>query len=319
MTRHHYFVKIVTGALVAATMVVTALSNANAVGDTNLSSYVMKNPIAGASALPRSTLQPNLVKVEKALLPFAATTGTSKVALEGWASTRNDIQELVELSAFVEPVVDPLTQATEAVQTSCQSATGVTPKKVTSLKSIAGSLEAQCTSEKGVRLLTSISWVRSNVLALVIVSGTTKSEAEAWSLEQAKLIPARGVAIEPSTRLSKRYATITGPFFVAYNAWLVKFHAWAEVNGRAAQASVFDRPLVQELHRCAAKLAAAPWPSNAVPSITSLEKALNLIAKQLTHLSLVTPLTATTWGKTFAVKQHDVLRGLTAAQVASAR
>ncbi len=300
-------------------MVVATLSSATAVGDTNVSSYVMKNPIAGASAIPPSTLTPYLRKVEKALVALAPTTGTSKVALKGWVSSSNGIQELVELSAFVEPVVDPLTQVTEAVQSSCQSATGVTPKKVTSLKSIAGSLEAQCTSKKGVRLLTSIGWVRRNVVALVIVSGTTKSEAERWSIEQSKLIPPRGIAIEPSTILSTRYVNATGPFFVAYNEWLMKFHAWAEVNGTASQASVFDHPLIEELHACAANLAAAPWPNNVTPSILILEKALNLTAKQLTHLAFVTPLTATTWGRVFAGVQNNLLGRLTAAQVATAR
>ena len=312
------FVTTVSTAIVSVILAFVTATSASAVGDTKVSSYVMTNPIAGGSALPFSTLQPYLIKVEKALAPFEPTTGAAKVALKGWDSTSNGIQELVELSAFAEPIVDPSTQATEAVQSSCQSATGVAPKKVTSLKSIAGSVEAQCTSKKGVRLLTSISWARSNVLALVIVSGTTQSEAERWSHDQSMLIPTSGIALEPSTAVSRRYVKVTGPLFTTYNAWLVKFHAWALVNGTALQATVFDHPLVNELHACDTKLRAASWSSNAAPSVTSLEKALNVIATQLTDLSFVTPATATKWGNVFAVDQHNLLKALTAAQVATA-
>jgi hypothetical protein len=308
----------VSSAFLSVVLVFVTATSAGAVGDTKVSSYVMTNPIAGGSALPITTLQPYLIKVEKALAPFAPTTGAAKVALKGWDSTSNGIQELVELSAFAEPIVDPSTQATEAVQSSCQSATGVAPKKVTTLTSIAGSVEAQCKSNKGVRLLTSISWARSNVLALVIVSGTTQSEAETWSHEQSTLIPASGIAVEPSTALSKRYVKVTSPLFTTYNAWLVKFHAWAEVNGTAAQATVFDHPLVHELRSCDTELRATSWPSNAAPSVTSLEKALSVIATQLTDLSFVTPATATKWGNVFAVDQHNLLKTLTAAQVATA-
>lgn len=312
------FIKTTSAALLVAALTLTGTVSAGAAGDAKVSSYVMKDPIAGGSALAPSALAPYLTKVERALVPYAPTTGTAKVALNGWVSTSNGIQELVELSAFVEPIVDPPTQATEAVRSSCQSSTGVTPKKVTSLKSIAGSVEAQCTSKKGVRLLTSISWVRSNVLALVIVSGTTKSEAESWTLRQAKLIPSGGIATQSPTSISTQYDRSTGPLFVTYNAWLAKFHAWATVNGTAAQASVFDHPLVRELHACASSLGAASWPSTAAPSISSLEMAINVIATQLTGLSVVTPRTATKWGKVFAVDQHNLMLALTSAQATTA-
>jgi len=305
-------------AFVSVIVALSLSTGAGAVGDATVSSYVMTNPITGGSALRTTTLQPYLIKVEKALAPFVPTTGAAKVALKGWVSTSNGIQELVELSAFAQPIVDPPTQATEAVQSSCQSATGVAPKKVTSLKSIAGSVEAQCRSKKGVRLLTSISWVRSNVLALVIVSGTTQRVAETWSHEQSTLIPTRGITYQPSTALSTHYVKVTGPLFTSYNTWLAKFHAWAVVNGTASQATVFDHPLVQELHACDAALRASSWPSGAAPSITSLEKVINVIARQLTDLSFVTPSTATTWGKVFAVDQHNLLKSLTTAQVATA-
>jgi hypothetical protein len=319
MTYRARFITATSTALLVTALTLSGAVHAGAAGDVKVSSYVMKDPIAGGSALAPSALAPYLAKVEKALVPYAPTTGTAKVALNGWVSTSNGIQELVELSAFVEPIVDPRTQSTEAVQSSCQSSTGVTPKKVTTLQSIAGSVEAQCTSKKGVRLLTSISWVRSNVLALVIVSGTTKSEAESWTREQARLIPATGIATEPSTTISTQYARSSGPLFASYNAWLVKFHAWAAVNGTAAQATLFDRPFVKELHTCASSLAVASWPSTAAPAISSLETSVNVIATQLTGLSAVTPGTATKWGKAFAVDQHNLLKALTTAQAATAK
>ncbi len=311
-------VMIASSALLVSVITVTGAVTGGAAGNPLVNSYVMHDPAKGGSALPPSALLPYLSKVEKALLPFAATTGVAKVALDGWTSTKDGIQVVVELSAFTQPIVDSSTQAIEAVRASCQSATEVTPKRVSSLTSISGSVEAQCTTKEGVRLLTSVSWVRANVLALVIVSGTTRRQAERWSVVQAKLIPHDGFATEVATSTSTKYRASTDPLFASYNNWLTKFHAWAAVNGTAAQAAVFDRPLVAQLHASSTSLAATSWPNNAAHSIAALERAIQVIAKQLTNLALVTPTSAAAWGKVFTVDQQGLFRALTTAQGSTA-
>ncbi len=303
--------------MVATLVTVTAPSLALAAGDAKVSAYVMKNPVADAVALPASTIKPYLAKVLAALAPLEPTFGVAHVATVGWISQSNGVEDIIEIGAFTQPVVNPTVQAQSEVTGSCKTATGVTPKKTTTMKAIPGSTEAQCTNKKGVRLLTSIGWSSANVIVLDLISGTTKSEAQKWALQQFKDIPASGIVVEAPTALSTQYAAATTPMYNATNRWLIKFQAWEARNGTAAQAARFVRPLVVALNACAAKLSVGRWSSAAQPKINAAVKAINAFSTHVNGLAMVTEATASSWGTTYQRDQVALLTALTTAQRAT--
>ena len=305
---------IVTGVAVVASVTVTAPSLAGAAGDARVSAYVMKDPIAGAVALPTSTLQPYLAQVVAGLASLEPTYGVAHVATKGWISQSNGIEDIVEIGAFTQIIVNPTVQAQSEVLVSCKTATGVTPKKTTTLKGIPGSTEAQCVNKKGVRLSTSIGWSYANVIVLDLVSGTTKSVAQQWTLEQFKNVPATGIVVETPTQLSSQYAAATAPMYNAMNTWLIKFLAWANHNGTASQAAPFDHPFVVALNACAAKLSAERWSGAVQPNIDAAVKAIKVLSTHVDDLAFATPATAGSWGKTYGLDQVALLTALTTAQ-----
>jgi hypothetical protein len=312
--RRHGIVAVIA---VATLVAVTAPSFAGAAGDAKVSAYVIKNPIAGAVALPASTLQPYLNKVLAGLAPTAPTFGVVHVAMKGWISQSNGIEDLIEIGAFPHTVVNPAAQANDEVLVSCKTATGVTPKKTTALKGIPGSTEAQCVNKKGVRLSTSIGWSYANVIVLDLVSGTIKSEAEKWALEQFKNIPATGIVVETATPLSLQYAAATTPTYNAMNTWLLKFQAWANLNGTASQAAPFDHPFVEALNACAAKLTGEQWSGAVQPKIDAAVQTIKVLSTHINNLAFATQATARSWGKTNGLDESAFLIALTTAQRAT--
>jgi hypothetical protein len=308
----------VTGVAVAALASVATPSLAFATGSAKVGAYVMKDPIAGAVALPTSTLQPYLTKIVNGLKPFASTYGVANVAMKGWISRTNGIEDIIEIGAFPQPIVDPLSQSRAEVLVSCQSATKVTPKKTTALKAIPNSTEAQCVNKKGVRLLTSIGWADGNNLVLDLVTGTTKSEAEKWALEQFHTVPTTGIVLATPTPLSTRYAADTKPLYNAMNKWLVIFHAWATANGTASQAALFDHPYVVSLNAAAAKISGDQWSSATQPKIDAVVKAIKVLSTHINNLAFATEATAPAWGKKYAVDENALLTVLTTAQRSTA-
>jgi hypothetical protein len=302
---------IVTVATVATAF---AASSAGAVGDAEVSAYIMKDPVAGAVALPTSSIQPYLNKIVSGLETYKSTYGVAHVAMKGWISQSNGIEDIIEIGAFTQTIVNPAAQAQTEVLVSCKSATGVTPKKTTTVQSIPNSSEAQCVNKKGVRLLTSVGWSYANVLVLDLVTGTTKAQAQQWALEQFKKVPATGIATEAPTALSSQYAKATTPLYNAMNRWLVTFQAWANANGTASQAAPFDHPYVVALNASAAKLASEQWSSAVQPSIDAAVKAIHTLSLHVSDLALATPATAGSWGATYAIDQNALLTALTTAQ-----
>ena len=293
-----------------------AASSAGAVGDAKVSAYIMKDPVPGAAALPTSSLAPYLKKIVSGLETYKSTYGVAHVAMKGWISQSNGIEDIIEIGAFTHTIVNPSAQAQTEVLVSCKSATGVTPKKTTTLTSIPGSTEAQCVNKKGVRLLTSVGWSYANVLILDLVTGTTKAQAQRWALEQFKTVPATGIAVEAPTALSNQYVTATTPLYNAMNRWLVKFQAWANANGTAAEAAPFDHPYVVALNAFAAKLSSEHWSSAAQPAIDAVVNAVDTLSTHINDLALATPATAGSWGKSYAIEQNALLTALTTAQSA---
>jgi hypothetical protein len=305
---------IATGVAVATLLTVIAPSLAGAAGDAKVSAYVMKDPIAGAVALPASTIQPYLNKVLSGLAPLQATYGVAHVAADGWISQTNGIEDIIEIGAFTQTIVNPSVQAESEALVSCKSETGVTPKKTTTLKGIPGSTEAECTNKKGVRLSTAIGWSYANVIVLDLISGTTKAEAQKWTLEQYRQIPSTGIVVEPPTQLSSQYGAATTPMYNAMNTWLLKFQAWANVNGTASEAAPFDHPFVVALNACAAKLSGEQWSSTAQSKVDAAVKAIKTLSTHVNDLAFVTPVTANAWGKTYGRDQSLLLAALTTAQ-----
>ncbi|HEY5092082.1 MAG TPA: hypothetical protein VII60_02370 [Acidimicrobiales bacterium] len=305
---------IVTGLGVATFVTVTAAPLAGAAGDAKVSAYVMKDPIGGAVALPTSTLQPYLAKVLAGLTALEPTYGVAHVATQGWISQSNGIEDIVEIGAFTQTIVNPTVQAQSEVLVSCKTATGVTPKKTTALKGIPGSTEAQCVTKKGVRLSTSIGWSYANVIVLDLVSGTTKSVAQKWALEQFKHVPPAGIVVEAPTQLSSQYAAATEPMYNAMNKWLIKFLAWANLNGTLSQAAPFDHPFVVALNACAAKLSAERWSSAAQPNIDAAVQAIKVLSTHVNNLAFATSATAPSWGTKYGLDQVALLTALTTAQ-----
>ena len=299
---------------VATVAVAFAASSAGAVGDAKVSAYIMKDPVAGAVALPTSSIQPYLNKIVSGLETYRSTYGVAHVAMKGWISQSNGIEDIIEIGAFTQPIVNPTAQAQTEVLVSCKSATGVTPKKTTTLKSIPGSTEAQCVNKKGVRLLTSVGWSYANVLVLDLVTGTTKTEAQQWALEQFKKVPATGITVEAPTALSSQYAKATTPLYNAMNSWLVTFQSWANANGTASEAAPFDHPYVVALEAFAAKLSSEHWSSGAQPAIDAVVHAVDTLSTHINNLALATPATAGSWGKAYAIDQNALLTALTTAQ-----
>jgi hypothetical protein len=300
--------------IMVTTLGVATPSLALAAGNAKVGAYVMKDPIAGAVALPTSTLQPYLTKIVAGLKPFVSTYGVASVAMKGWISRTNGIEDIIEIGAFPHPLVSPTLQSRAEVLVSCQSATKVTPKKTTALKAIPNSTEAQCVNKKGVRLLTSIGWADGNVLVLDLVTGTTKSEAEKWALEQFHHVPVAGIVLGRPTPLSTQYAADTRPLYNAMNRWLVIFQAWANANGTASQAALFDHPYVVALNAAAATIAADKWSSATQPKIDAAVKAINTLSTHINDLAFVTEATAPAWGKKYALDQNALLTELTTAQ-----
>jgi hypothetical protein len=292
-------------------------SLAGAVGDAKVSAYVMKDPIAGAVALPASTLQPYLNKVLSGLVSLEPTYGVAHIATKGWISQSNGIEDIVEIGAFTQPIVNPTAQAKSEALVSCKTATGVTPKKTTSLKGIPGSTEAQCVNKKGVRLSTSIGWSYANVIVLDLISGTTKPVAQTWSLEQYRQVPKTGIVVATPTQLSSQYAAATTPMYNAMNTWLINFQAWANVNGTASQAAPFDHPFVVALNACAAKLAADQWSPPVQSKVDAAVRAIRVLSTHVNDLAHATPATATAWGKKYGLDQYTLLKALTTAQRAT--
>ena len=300
--------------VVLCTCLASGATFAGAVGNAKVASYVMRDPIAGAVALPTSSILPYLNQIESGLKPYASTYGVADVAMKGWISQSNGIEDIIEIGAFTQTIVNPTEQARTEVLVSCKSATGVTPKKTTSFALIPGSTEAQCVNKKGVRLLTSIGWSYANVLVLDLVTGTTKSEAQKWTLEQFKNLPASGIVVAAPTPLSSQYAKATVPMYHAMNKWLLNFQTWANANGTAAEAVPFDHPYVVALKACAAKLASEQWSVGVQPKVDAAVKALTTLATHVNDLALATPATAGSWGKAYAVDQNALLTALTTAQ-----
>jgi hypothetical protein len=237
--------------------------------------------------------------------------------MKGWISQSNGIEDLIEIGAFPHTVVDPASQALAEVLQSCKTAYGVAPKKTTEAKGIANSSEAQCANKKGVRLSTAIGWSDANDIVLDLVSGTTKKQAQQWALEQFKDVPTAGIVLTPPTTLSTQYAAATTPLYNAMNTWLVHFHAWANVNGTAAEAAVFDHPFVEALNACAAKLSADQWPSSAQAQLGAAEEQIKTLSTHINNLAFATPATARSWGKTYGVDESKFLIALTTAQRAT--
>lgn len=306
----------VTGVVVATLVTVTA-SLAGAAGDASVSAYVMRDPIAGAVALPTSTLQPYLAKVLAGLAPLEPTYGVAHVATKGWISQSNGIEDIVEIGAFTHTIVNPTVQAQSEVLESCEAATGVTPKKTTALKGVPGSTEAQCVTKKGVRLSTSIGWSYANVIVLDLISGTIKSLAQEWALEQFKKVPLTGIVVEAPTQLSRQYAAATTPMYNAMNRWLLKFQAWAKLNGTASQAAPFDHPFVVALNAGAAKLSAERWSGAVQSSIDAAVQAIEVLSTHVNDLAFATPARASSWGTAYGHDQVALLTALTSAQRAT--
>jgi hypothetical protein len=305
---------LVTGVAVVSLATVATSPLAFATGNAKVGAYVMKDPIAGAVALPTSTLQPYLTKIVAGLKPFASTYGVASVAMKGWISRTNGIEDIIEIGAFPQTIVNPLSQSRAEVLVSCQSATKVTPKKTTALKAIPNSTEAQCVNKKGVRLLTSIGWADGSDLVLDLVTGTTKTEAQKWALEQFHNIPASGIVLETPTPLSTQYAADSTPLYNAMNKWLVIFQAWANANGTASQAALFDHPYVLSLNAAAAKIAGDHWSTTAQPKIDAVVKAIKTLSTHIDNLAFATEATAPAWGTTYALDQNALLTALTTAQ-----
>jgi hypothetical protein len=305
---------IVTAVAVASLASVATPTPAFATGNAKVGAYVMKDPIAGAVALPASTLQPYLTKIVAGLKPFAPTYGVANVAMKGWISQRNGIEDIIEIGEFPQPIVDPLSQSRAEVLVSCQSATKVTPKKTTALKAIPNSTEAQCVNKKGVRLLTSIGWANGNVLVLDLITGTTKTEAQKWALEQFHQVPVAGIVLATPTPLSTQYAADTKPLYNAMNKWLVIFRAWANANGTASQAALFDHPYVVSLNAAAATIAGDQWSSATQSNIDAVVKAVKVLSTHVNDLAFATEATAPAWGKQYALDQNALLTVLTTAQ-----
>jgi hypothetical protein len=306
----------VTG-LVASFAAAALASPAGAVGDAKVSAYIMKDPVAGAVALPSSTLQPAFNKVVAALAPTEPTFGTIHFAMKGWISQSNGIEDLIEIGAFPHTIVNPTSQVQAEVLESCKTATGVTPKKTIVAKGIPGSAEAQCVNKNGVRLLSAIGWSYANVLVLDLVTGTTKSVAQKWSLEQFNNVPATGIVVETPTPLSSQYAAATEPMYKVLNVWLLKFQAWANANGTASEAVPIDHPLVEALNTCAAKLSAEQWSRSAQPAIDAAVKAIKVLSTHINNLAFATPATAGSWGKVYGIDESTFLIALTTAQRAT--
>lgn len=304
----------VRGIVFVTLVTLSTPSVAGAIGDTKVSAYVMKDPIAGAVALPSSTLQPYLAKVLAGLVSLEPTYGVAHVATKGWISQSNGIEDIVEIGAFTQTIVNPTAQAQSEVLVSCHAATGVTPKKTTALKGIPGSTEAQCVTKKGVRLSTSIGWSYANVIVLDLVSGTTKSLAQKWTLEQFNKVPSTGIVVEAPTPLSTQYAAATVPMYDAMNRWLVEFQAWGNRNGTASQAAPFDHRFVLALDACAAKLSADRWSGAAQSNIDAAVRAIKLLSTHVNDLAFATPATARSWGTIYGHDQIALLTALTTAQ-----
>jgi hypothetical protein len=101
------------------------------------------------------------------------------------------------------------------------------------------------------------------------------------------------------------------------NTWLLKFQAWANLNGTASQAAPFDHPFVEALNACAAKLTGEQWSGAVQPKIDAAVQTIKVLSTHINNLAFATQATARSWGKTNGLDESAFLIALTTAQRAT--
>ena len=172
-------------ALLSTMLVSTA---AQAVGDTVLNQYLIADPLPSGTALPDSMLLTLVASEEAQLDADIAGNGYVRLALSAWVDASTGDEVVSQLAVFTGATTIPSAVASVTALAACPPAAATTPTTVP-VALISGSAEATCVSVKTNLTEYVIAWSTNNVLAIVVVSGQTQSQAESIAVSQAALVP----------------------------------------------------------------------------------------------------------------------------------
>jgi hypothetical protein len=163
-------------------------------GDPAIDRLIVKNPVPGWSALSPAIVQALVSteeKTESALSNQKATAG-----VEGWQGSDSSQELIVIIDRLPENIPDGARNARAGAITGCASATGNPPTSVRDYPQISGAVEGMCsgTNADGLAIaVTTMVWVRGNVIVFVLGVGLPSSQVESIAESQDSAIPPAGV------------------------------------------------------------------------------------------------------------------------------